>query len=277
MKPSYVICFSTLALALSQPARAHHGRDFLLVQDYSIPAPRDGHLVAGFDWSDEGDDDEFGFEPGFSLGLMPRLSVGTTLHFGGGALDDIDIDEVAPSLQVQLTPPDANFPIRLALFAGYAFANHGEADTEHGGHDDEHEHADEHAESTHDDVLRAGDDDGHTHSGIHAHGTSGLRVRLVADTDLTESLKFAANFISVVPEDGDAVWGYAVGLRHSFNHDLAIGAEAMGDFDGNGHHEVLGAVYWSPCQPVLIKLGVGTGLTAEGPDLAVRGGCVWSF
>ena len=56
-----------------------------------------------------------------------------------------------------------------------------------------------------------------------------------------------------------------------------MGVEALGDFDRNKHQEVLGAVFWEPMPHVLLKLGVGSGLTAASPDATLRAGVLWMF
>jgi hypothetical protein len=40
---------------------------------------------------------------------------------------------------------------------------------------------------------------------------------------------------------------------------------------------VLGAVFWEPIPHVLLKLGVGTGLTSVSPDATLRAGVLWMF
>jgi hypothetical protein len=125
----------------------------------------------------------------------------------------------------------------------------------------------------------AGDtDSGHSHSGsIHNHDDNLFSARLIIEADLTSDTLLVANLINVIPEGGDAAWGYAVGLRQRLRPGLSVGVEALGDFDRNKHQEVLGAVFWEPMHHVLLKLGVGTGLNATSPDPTVRAGVLWMF
>lgn len=119
---------------------------------------------------------------------------------------------------------------------------------------------------------------GHSHSGsIHNHDDNLFTARLIFEADLTENTLLVGNLINVIPEGGDAAWGYAIGLRQRLRPGLSVGVEALGDFDRNKHQEVLGAVFWEPMHHVLLKVGVGTGLTAVSPDTTVRAGILWMF
>lgn len=293
-KNTKLVAFPLLSMAFglfSSPVCADHGEDFLLVQDYHVPAPWHGHLMGGFEWNDGGEHEEFAFEPGLTIGVMPRVSFSVFTNFSGEGFDEMDYASVTPSLKVQLTPPDSGFPVRVAVMAGYEIAGDDvghDAEVPHASHP-EHEHeSGHHAEEEHGDGHHAADPHDHSdslaedaleheHSGIHAHGTGGFRARLILEGDLGDSTRLSANLINVIPEDGETVWGYAVGLRHSFNHDLAVGLEGMGDLENDGWHEVLGGVYWSPVYELMFKLGVGTGLASESPDITIRGGVVWKF
>ena len=117
----------------------------------------------------------------------------------------------------------------------------------------------------------------HAHTGIHRHGENGFQARLIVETDLTASDKLLFNLIHLTPESGKPAWGYAAGLRHSFNHEWAVGVEAIGDFgDANEHEMVLGG-YFSPNHHATFKLGVGFGLTDVSPDFSLRTGFVIRF
>lgn len=288
-----IIVISSLLPLFPLQVAADHGEDFLLVQDHAVPAPWHGHLTGGFDWSDGEEHEEFSVEPGVTLGVIPRVSFSVFANFSGEGFDEMDYSSVTPSLKVQLTPPDSEFPLRVALAAGYEIAGdkenpHPESSSEiHADHDHETEHHAEeghghghghHGEEVNDHSTGLSEDAlDHGHSGIHAHGTGGFRARLILEGDLGDSTRLAVNIINVIPEDGDTAWGYAAGLRHAFHHDLAVGIEAMGDFESDARHEVLGGVYWSPVHELMFKFGVGTGLTSESPNVSIRGGLVWKF
>jgi hypothetical protein len=132
------------------------------------------------------------------------------------------------------------------------------------------------AESSHD--HSHAEEGGHSHSGsIHNHDDNLFTARLIFEADLTPNTLLVGNLISVLPEGGSAAWGYAVGVRHRFHPRFAMGIEALGDFDSKGHQEVLGAVFFEPMHHVLLKVGVGTGLTAVSPDATIRAGVLWMF
>jgi len=45
------------------------------------------------------------------------------------------------------------------------------------------------------------------------------------------------NLLSVVTDD-EAAWGYAAGVRHEVTEQVALGVEALGDFESDGWHEI---------------------------------------
>ena len=137
MRHSSALLFAGVFCAAAS-AHAHHGRDFLLLQDYAIPTPFHGVVTGGFEWASQKGDDAIELEAGAFTGLAPRLGFGVNLK-GGDHGDGWNVSAVAPYLQVQLTPPASSFPVRVAFLAGYEFAVTRDA---HGhGHDHgAHEH-----------------------------------------------------------------------------------------------------------------------------------------
>lgn len=113
---------ATIALSAPglAPVFAHHGQEFLVVQDASVPSMWSGTVFGGIEWSRDGSDDELTQEPGVMLGLGSRLAVGTTLGFAGSE-NDWYYESVSPFAQFQITPP--TWPVRVALMAGYHFAD----------------------------------------------------------------------------------------------------------------------------------------------------------
>ncbi len=110
-----------IAALLPTLARAHHGRDFILLQDYSQPAQGSGNLTSGFEWSRSGGADEYSVEPGLLYALMPRVAVGLT----GTFMDEgtgFGYASFMPYIHWQITPRSSTFPIRIALVTGYQFA-----------------------------------------------------------------------------------------------------------------------------------------------------------
>jgi hypothetical protein len=319
-----------LVAMCSCAARAHHGLDFLLVQDAFVPAPGKGVLYGGFDWTKDGDSDSYGTEPGFMLGLLPGLA------FGMGAVT-ADVGEgwqiygVSPYLQMQLLPQEWSKRVRLALRVGYEFSvnpygyttleavtrtemiqqtetiqvaaapvpaagSGGSSNPGGGGGPD------------------AGPDGipkpprrGVRHGG-HGHTTAaggsmstrvrtttttreittyeavrreqrieGFNARLMLETDLTASDRLVLNLVHFNERTQGPAWGYAAGLRHAFNHDLACSVEALGNFNQENWHQAVVAAHYAPVHWGLIKLGAGFGLTNETPDLSLIAGFVVRF
>lgn len=110
-----------LAAALGSPgARAHHGQEFLVVQDASVPSLWSGSVFGGLEWSREGSADEIGQEPGFMVGLGSRFALGTTVGFTGSE-NDWSFESVSPFALYEITPPTSR--VRVAVIAGYHFAD----------------------------------------------------------------------------------------------------------------------------------------------------------
>lgn len=108
-----------LLLAAAPAAlRAHHGLDFLLVQDAFIPAPGGGVVYGGVDWTRQEGADLYGSEPGVMLGLLPGLAFGVSSTISGVG-DDWQVYGLTPYLQMQLLPKSWSRRVRLAARVGY--------------------------------------------------------------------------------------------------------------------------------------------------------------
>lgn len=121
---------------------------------------------------------------------------------------------------------------------------------------------------------------GHSHShenSIHNHDDSLFASRFTFEADITKSTLLVGNLICSLPEGGSAAWGYGIGLRQKLRPGLAVGFEALGDFNRHGYQEALGAVYWEPMHHLTLKAGVGTGLSSTSPDATLRAGLIWMF
>jgi hypothetical protein len=107
------------ALLAGLPASAHHGQDFLVVESYEIPHPREGYGLASGAYGRDRDEEELELEPGVLFGLLPRMAGEIHAHFvqeNGGSLE---YEAVAPSLRVQLTDPHSSLPIQVGVSAEY--------------------------------------------------------------------------------------------------------------------------------------------------------------
>lgn len=114
------VLLSTPLAVTAPPATAHHGQEYVVVMDSSVPSMWSGTVFGGTEWSRDGRLDEISAEPGFLLGLGSRVAVGATLGFSGTE-DDWGYESVSPFVQFQITPP--SWPVRVAVMAGYHFAD----------------------------------------------------------------------------------------------------------------------------------------------------------
>lgn len=258
----------TLALALacftSTPAHAHHGLDFLTVQSYEIPSPLSAYLFTDFEWERTDGDDAFGLEPGVLFGLFPRTALEIQTRFGQEAGGDWRYQSVTPSLLLQLTDPESKCPFRVAISAGYEFADELDAPDGHHHHEEAGHHEHEHDEA---------EDE---HGGGHHHGADGFEGRVILEYE-TGSWLISTNFTADTDEESDAVFGYAAGVRYNVCEGFAAGVEAQGDFESEGAHELIAGLYFEPAHSAVIKIGAGFGLTEHSPDFALRTGLVWRF
>ncbi len=253
-------------LAVAAPCCAHHGQDFLLIEDYQQSLPGQVFFISNFEWEDPPGGNEFGFSPSLMIGVLPRLALSVDAEFRNEAYSDWRYNSVTPALHVQLSPAKSTFPVKFAVSGGYQFADSPSevADEEEDHHHDEHEH--EHAEESH-----------HHHGGsIHNHDADAFVGRFIAETDIGKT-KIIANLLSVVAEGDKAAWGYAIGARHKIIKEIALGMEALGDFKSDGWQELVAGAYFEPSHMLTLKLGVGFGLTEETPDFTLRTGLTYRF
>ncbi len=263
-----------LFFLLTTTLHAHHGRDFILIQDSTIPHQFSGVAVAGYEWVRDGDTSEFSSEPGFFMGLLPALAFGLSAGFADEG-DGWDYTGVTPQFVVSVIPPVGPMNFRAGFWTGYEFAEEQEAD---------HSQSHSHNPGTGPDAGPAvphghsGHDHG-SHGGIHRHGESGWHHRFILESDLAERTRIVLNLVSFVSGSGGGPgFGYAGGVRHEFNHDLSFGIEAIGDFRSRGSsHEVLLTTMIGLPNQFAIRLGVGGGLTLASPDFTMHSSLLWRF
>lgn len=267
-----------LFLGLAGTACAHHGEDFLVVMDSTVPEPLHATAFSAIEWSRRGTEDEVSFEPGFMAGLLPGLAAGASFQFEDEDAAGWDYSAIDPSLQ--WTIPSGDFPVKFAIHAGYVFAEGSDGHSHSHHHDEEEERSPRHEGEHHD------EDDGsdflddhasHEHNGIHRHGEDHFHLRLIADTKLGEKNRLVVNFIGVAPGSGEYDFGYAIGLRHQFSHAWAIGIENIGDFNTHGENELIAGLYWTPIHACTIRLGAGFGIGQASDDFSLRSGITWRF
>lgn len=120
-------------------------------------------------------------------------------------------------------------------------------------------------------------DPGLDYSGsIHNHDANLWTGRLVVEAEFGKT-KALLNLIGLSPEGAAPAWGYAVGLRHQFTHDVALGVEAIGDFASDGMHEMVLGGYYNVSHDFSVKLGAGFGLTEASSDFSLRTGFTLKF
>lgn len=263
----------TLALfgATTFTAFAHHGRDFLVVEDAHLPRPGAFQAMASFEWERTNGSNHFGIEPGVLLGVLPQLSVGVETSFRDED-NGWEYTAVRPKVHLGLTPDSWKLPFKASLSAAYQFAS-GSPDSE--TPESSHHHHDEDAHHDHDSEPEA---DSHHHAdSIHNHSEDLFSVRLAIETNLTESTRLVANVIGSFPDSGSAAWGYAIGIRQALTDQVGLGLEALGDFETDGWQELSAAVYFDPADALTLKLGAGVGLNDQSPDFLLRMGATWRF
>ncbi len=270
---------SLLGLHTPSFLQAHHGRDFILVQDSAVPAPLTGVVISGFEATREGGDTTFSSESGFYIGLAPSLAFGLMTGFSDER-GSWNYTGVTPQFIVSVLPPTGPLNFRMGLWTGYEFAEEqvaadslaGHSHPGSGGSGPDAGPVTPHSHGQH-------DHGSHSHGGIHRHGESGLYSRLIFEADLSEKTRLVLNLVSFVSGSGSGPgFGYASGVRHELNHDLSLGLEAIGDFESYGSsHEVLFTAMIGLPGHVSLRLGVGGGLTRSSPDLTLHTGLLWRF
>ena len=268
--------FAALLILLTTTLHAHHGRDFILIQDSAIPAPFSGVAIAGYEWTSDGDTNEFSTEPGFFIGLAPALAFGMSAGFSDEG-DGWNYTGVTPQFVVSILPATGPMNFRVGFWTGYEFAEASDhADSTSAGH--------AHTPGTGPDAgpVAPHDHGGHdhgSHGGIHRHGESGWYNRFIIESDLTQHTRAVFNLISFVSGTGGKPgFGYAAGVRHEFNHDLSFGIEAIGDFEERqSSHQVLLTTMIGLPKRLSLRLGIGTGLTPASPDFTLHTSFLWRF
>ncbi len=267
---------STLIVStlLAVSVHAHCGRDFIIAEDSHVPQPWDGNILLNYEWEHQDGPDAFGMESGFMLGILPGVGFGADVGFRDEAEGGWEYSLVRPRVLINLVPAGTSLPFRAALNLGYQFANgndqenasaHADASNSH-GHEHHHEAAMEMPEAPE-----------HQHGGVHNHDQDLLAARLILEADVTDSTRLVFNLICNLPDGSGPDWGYAAGIRQRLTQDLAAGVEAIGDFDSEGYHQIVGAVYFTPVSLLTLKLGAGFGLTEASPDFALHAGLNFRF
>ena len=234
----------------SGPARAHHGRDFLLSQTAALPhsgqlfvIPRQDLVAA--------EDDEIELEPALLWGATDRLALEVHAHLAQSGGGGFSYESTTPAVHLLLTPADR--PWGLALSVEYELDHRGEA----GDGPDE----------------AAPEDHGDSHHG--QAGGDSAEVRL-AWSRRWDRRRVALNLIAAEEQVPGAKveWEYSAGLRTGLRRGLAWGLEAQGGLEHDLAREALLALYWEPGERCTFNVGAGTGFSADAPDFILRTGLI---
>ena len=114
-----IIGASLLFFALTSAAQAHHGKDFLLVESYYVPHPGDLYFVSSMGLARQDGSNSFEGEPSLLLGVIPRAAFELHGHIAKEGDDSFRYEATAPAIHVQLTSPEAAFPVRVGLSVEY--------------------------------------------------------------------------------------------------------------------------------------------------------------
>lgn len=287
---------SLLWLALSLPALAHHGQDFFLNLDTRTPALGRGATYLSSGLNKYGSNENLGLESGILVGVGKGFAVGLAVEFSDEEADSFQYGGIAPLLQWGFAIPDS--PLRLGASASYLFANEFETSSSDG-----HSHShlvssplnfpglggnpdagffNPDAPAGEDPLVDESHDHGthsHGHRGIHRHGEDYFTSRLILEWQATESTLAVFNLITVAGGWNDIAMGYSVGIRQQLDADetFALGFEAIGDLGQNGEHDLAIGIYYTPRHDLTLRLGVGTGIGEEAPDLTALSGLTFRF
>jgi len=118
-----IVGASLLFFALTSAAQAHHGKDFLLVESYYVPHPGDLYFVSSMGLARQDGSNSFEGEPSLLLGVIPRAAFELHGHIAKEGDDSFRYEATAPAIHVQLTSPEAAFPVRVGLSVEYEIAS----------------------------------------------------------------------------------------------------------------------------------------------------------
>jgi len=117
-----------LLVVRAVPAAAHHGRDFLIVESWELPHPHAFYLVTSEELHRVHGETAFHTEPSLLFGIRERVAGEVHVHAEREPGQSFRYEAIAPSVHVQLTPPESNAPWRFAASAEYEFARRRAAD-----------------------------------------------------------------------------------------------------------------------------------------------------
>ncbi len=118
-----------LCLVFAGTARAHHGKDFLIVESYELPHKGEVYFFSSEIASHNDAGTFFGTEPSLLFGLAPRWAGEVHVHIEREPGQSLRYEAVAPAVHVQLTSPESSAPWLLAAAAEYELSRHSDQNT----------------------------------------------------------------------------------------------------------------------------------------------------
>ena len=118
--------FSAIGVLLlcAVPAKAHHGKDFLIVESFELPHPHDIYFVSSELFLHRDDGTFISTEPSLLFGLTHRVAGEVHVHIAKEPGESLRYEAIAPALHIQLTPEDSKAAWKFALAAEYEIARH---------------------------------------------------------------------------------------------------------------------------------------------------------
>ena len=278
---------------------AHHGSEFIALDDYDVGHPGDGLLNTGFDLERFDGEDELSVETGLFVSPLPRVGVGVDVRFA----EDLSYDETTTTYEdVVIRTPKTERQVVVAAPAPAVDPGDGggpdcnpllDLDCVPAASGPAPKHSGSHAPVVAGTTTKTVGSGGETetvrvattsttrkgvssHKGIHDHDSRQWFGRLIVETEIGET-KLTSNLISTFPDDDQGYWGYGIGAQRSIVERLAAGLEVVGDFSDGGEHEAIASLHYNVGSRATARLGVGCGLTEESPDLTLRTGLIWRF
>lgn len=279
-RPYFPLAPLILLPVLMSSAHAHHGQEFMIVEDAEIPHAGTGNVIADTDFTRSGADDSNStvFSASYGLPYLEQTAVVASLSQSDengswqtesgflsfqhalGELGPLSFSLSAGYQQAMVDPPPSHVHIhQVTTDPGVDLG------------------PDAPPPSTTPVTHIHGASDSHHHSGLHNHGVDQWLLRCNVEAELSPRTKVIFNGIFVDAKGSPLATGYAFALSQKVSDAFALGLETIGDIGKKGEHLAMIAAYYQATDEVFLKSGVGMGLNPQSPDLTLRLGVGWRF